>query len=106
MARYRRFAVEELAAVRALETWMQIVDAPDAESGCRSCDILCTGMAVFRGTSNPQGCPVVCSHPAGLRLPCARLCAAQPSPPFFFVFPRCVHVLLSVARPGLDGNSA
>src|SRR5215813_13173116 len=46
------------------------------------------------------------SHPAGLRLPRARLCAAQPSPPFFFVFPRCVRVLPSVARPGLDGNSA
>src|SRR5262249_17732805 len=46
------------------------------------------------------------SHPAGLRLPRARLCAAQPSPPFFFVFPRCVRVRPSVARPGLDGNSA
>jgi hypothetical protein len=42
MARYRRFAVEELAAVRALGAWMQVVDAPDAESDCRSCDILCT----------------------------------------------------------------
>ena len=63
--RYRRFAVEELAAVRALETWMQIVDAPDAESDCRSCDILCTGMAVFCGTSNPQGCPVVCFSSGG-----------------------------------------
>src|SRR5262245_29795864 len=52
------FAVEELAAVSALGAWMQVVDAPDAESDCR--DILCTGMAVFRGTSNPQGCPVVC----------------------------------------------
>jgi hypothetical protein len=46
------------------------------------------------------------SHPAGLRLPRARLCAALPSPPFFFVFPRCVRVPSSVARPGLDGNSA
>src|SRR5262245_27690330 len=46
------------------------------------------------------------SHPAGLRQPRARLCAAQPSPPFFFVFPRFVRVLLSVAPPGLDGNSA
>src|SRR6516164_7686947 len=46
------------------------------------------------------------SHPAELRLPRAQLCAAQPSPPFFFVFPRCVCVLPSVARPGLDGNSA
>ena len=46
------------------------------------------------------------SHPAGLRLFRARLCAAQPSPPFFFVFPRCVRVPPSVARPGLDGNSA
>jgi len=45
------------------------------------------------------------SHPAGLRLPRARLCAAQPSPPFFFVFPRRVRVLPSVARPGLDANS-
>jgi hypothetical protein len=35
------FAVEELAAVRALGAWMQVVDAPDAESDCR--DILCTG---------------------------------------------------------------
>jgi len=35
--------------VRALGAWMQVVDAPDAESDCR--DILCTGMAVFRGTS-------------------------------------------------------
>ena len=26
------------------------------------------------------------SHPAGLPLPRARFCAAQPSPPFFFVF--------------------
>src|SRR5262249_61436334 len=46
------------------------------------------------------------SHPAGLRLPRARLCAAQPSPPFFFVFPRCVRVLPSLARSGLGGNSA
>src|SRR5262252_5983994 len=84
--------------------WMQVVDAPDAESDCR--DILCTGMAVFRGTSNLQGCPVVCFSSGGAWLPRARLCAAQPSPPFFFVFPRYVRVLPSVARPGLDGNSA
>src|SRR5262249_7214945 len=42
---------------------MQVVDAPDAESDCR--DILCTGVAVFRGTSNPQGCPVVCFSSGG-----------------------------------------
>jgi hypothetical protein len=35
MARYSRFAVEELAAVRALGACMQVVDAPDAESDCR-----------------------------------------------------------------------
>src|SRR5262249_59154035 len=43
--------------------WMQVVDAPDAESDCR--DILCTGMAVFRGTSNFQGCSVVCFSSGG-----------------------------------------
>src|SRR5262245_44590279 len=42
---------------------MQVVDAPDAESDCR--DILCTGVAVFRGTSNPQGCQVVCFSSGG-----------------------------------------
>jgi len=54
-----------LAAVRALETWMQVVDAPDAESDGRFCDILRTAMAVFRGTDNPQGCPVFCVSSGG-----------------------------------------
>ena len=49
--------------MRALGAWMQVVDAPDAESDCR--DILCTGIAVFRGTSNLQGCPVVCFSSGG-----------------------------------------
>src|SRR5215510_4461814 len=51
------FAVEELAAVRALGAWMQVVAAPDAESDRRSCDILCTAMAVYRGTSYPSRLP-------------------------------------------------
>src|SRR5262249_52661041 len=98
-----RFSVEKLAAVRALGAWMQVVDAPDAESDCRSCDILCKAMAVFRGAVAPKAARPFASRPAGLRLPRTRLCAAQPSP---FVFPRCVRVLPSVARPGLNANSA
>src|SRR5262249_50598054 len=34
----------------------------------------------------PRLCVSFACHPAGLRLPRARFCAAQPSPPFFFVF--------------------
>jgi hypothetical protein len=34
---------------------MQVVDAPDAENDCRSCDILCAAMAVFRGTAAGHG---------------------------------------------------
>src|SRR5262252_4022120 len=37
--RCRRFAVEELAAVRALGAWTPVVAARDAESDCRPCDI-------------------------------------------------------------------
>src|SRR5262249_57509843 len=37
--------------------WMPVVDAPDAESDRRSCHILCTAMAVFRGTSSPSRLP-------------------------------------------------
>src|SRR5262244_102692 len=37
--------------------WMQVVAAPDADSDCRSCDILCAAMAVFRGTSSPSRLP-------------------------------------------------
>src|SRR5262249_6387279 len=55
--RYRRFAVEELAPVRALGPWMKVVDAPDAESDRRSCDILRTATVVFCGTSNASRLP-------------------------------------------------
>src|SRR5215470_5527867 len=78
-----------------------VVDAPDAESDCR--DMLCTASG---GAVPLKLARAFASHPEELRLPHARLCAAQLSPPFSFVFPRCVRVPPSVARPGLDGNSA
>src|SRR6516225_1391499 len=43
--------------VGALGAWMPVVDAPDAESDRRSCHILCTAMAVFRGISSPSRLP-------------------------------------------------
>src|SRR5262249_843291 len=57
MACYRRFAAEELAPVRALGPWMKVVDAPDAESDRRSCDILRTTTVVFCGTGNASRLP-------------------------------------------------
>ena len=90
--------------MRALGAWMQVVDAPDAESDCR--DILCTGMAVFRGTGHPQSYPVVCFSSGGASAASRSALRSAAFSSFFFVFPRCVRVLPSVARPGLDGNSA
>src|SRR5262245_13087593 len=63
---------------------MQVVDAPDAESDCR--DILCTGVAVFRGTSNPQGCPVVCFSSGGASAASRSAFRRPPLSPLALVF--------------------
>src|SRR5215831_5445262 len=36
---------------------MQLVDAPDGESTCRSCGILCKAMAAFRGPRQSSRLP-------------------------------------------------
>src|SRR5262249_32100942 len=104
--RYQRFVVEELAAVRALGAWMPSLPRPTPKAIADPATFFAQRWWCFAEPVTLKAARSFASHPAGLRLPRARLCAAQPSPPFFFVFPRCVRVLPSVARPGLDGNSA
>src|SRR5204863_7494511 len=104
-----RMAIEGLRSTGLLlgahcAACMQVGDAPDAGSDCR--DIPAREMAVLREPVALNPARSFPSHPAWGRRPHARLCAAQPSPPFFFVFPRRVCVPSSVARPGLDDNSA
>src|SRR5215831_17335626 len=104
--RYQRFVVEELAAVRALGRGCRSLPRPTPKAIADPATFFAQRWRCFAAPVTLKAARSFASHPAGLRLPRARLCAAQPSPPFFFVFPRCVRVLPSVARPGLDGNSA
>src|SRR5262245_25628790 len=104
--RYQRFVVEELAAVRALGRGCRSLPRPTPKAIADPATFFAQRWRCFAEPVTLKAARSFASHPAGLRLPRARLCAAQPSPPFFFVFPRCVRVLPAVARPGLDGNSA
>ena len=102
-----------LRIVKVLEHLQQMtvneLDADSTTLACRSGprDILCARTTVSSNAAKSRTYPFsFACDPVGLRLRRAQLCAAQASPPSFFVFPRSVRALLSVVQPGLYRNLA
>lgn len=96
LERLQQMTVNELDAFRA-RRWL---------AGAGSATFSAQGPRSLATPLNLEPTFSFACDPVGLRLRRAQLCAAQASPPSFFVFPRSVRALLSVVQPGLYRNLA